>query len=145
MGVRQSLAILSAVALLAGCATSGGGQSTSAPEPVIVHVTADEFSISSDRTSFEVGTPYEFQVVNNGKIAHEVMLMPVMSGEGMSMDDMDEVALGIAEEEELVPGATVTFDVTFDASAVGKSLELACHLPSHYEANMRLPITVTGA
>lgn len=145
MGVRQSLAILSAIALMAGCSSSSGGQPSSASEPVVVHVTATEFSISADRTSFEVGTPYEFQVVNTGKIAHEVMLMPVMSGDGMTMEEMDEVALGIAEEEELVPGATVTFDVTFDASVVGKTLEFACHLPGHYEADMRLPITVTAA
>lgn len=150
MSMRKPVVLVPVALLLAACSgsTAAGPSASAGPsapaDPVVVHVTGTEFAIESDRTAFQVGVPYEFEVTNEGTIAHEVMLMPVMSGEGMDMEQMDKVALGIAEEEDLVPGATVDFTVTFDEGDVGGSLEFACHVPGHYEAGMHLPITVTS-
>ena len=122
-------------------ATTGAAQ---ADAPVVVHVKADEFTITSDLTTFKAGTTYDFEVTNTGKVAHEVMLMPPVAAGKMTMDQMDGIALGIAEEEDLKPGTTVGFTYTFKDSDVGAPLEFACHIPGHYEAGMKLPVTVTS-
>jgi len=134
------LVVIPLTLLLAACGTTAADQPS---DDSVVHVTANEFGIESDQTSFKAGVPYEFVVTNDGDIAHEVMLMPVMSGDGMTMEQMDELALGMVEEEELVPGATVTFTATFGPDDVGAQLEFACHIVGHYDAGMHLPITVT--
>jgi len=46
------------------------------------------------------------------------------------------------EADELTPGATKSFDYTFNETAPAGTLEFACHIPGHYEAGMNLPITV---
>jgi hypothetical protein len=41
--------------------------------------------------------------------------------------------------------AIKSFDYTFNQSMMGQmeqNFEFACHLPGHYEAGMRLPITI---
>ena len=67
---------------------------------------------------------------------------PMMAGTEMSMEEMDEMALAVAEEDDLPPGASYTLDYTFTESAPTGSLEFSCHIPGHYEAGMLLPITV---
>ena len=125
-----------AVLLLTAC----GAQSNSNE----VTITLTDFGMESSRTSFEVGVPYHFTVTNNGAINHEIMLMaPMMEGEmGMTMDEMDEMALAMIEGDELPPGATKTLDYTFTEPAPTGTLEFACHIEGHYVAGMKLPITV---
>ncbi len=115
-------------------------------EAVTVHVTATEFGFTSDVTTFKVGVPYHFVVVDDGQIEHEMMVIDrsmEMPGD-MDMDAMHHMALGLVDEEELQPGVTGETDVVFSADDVGKPFELACHLPGHYEAGMHLDITITG-
>ncbi|HDH24606.1 MAG TPA: hypothetical protein ENH00_00225 [Actinobacteria bacterium] len=97
-------------------------------------------TITSDLTTFKVGVPYRFEVTNEGAIAHEVML--VQPTDSTDMEAIDELALGMVEAEDLVPGATESFDYTFTKADLAGPLELACHVPGHYEAGMFLPITV---
>jgi len=58
------------------------------------------------------------------------------------MEAMDEMALAMIEEDELPSGATKTLDYTFTEPAPDGTLEFVCHVEGHYEAGMRLPITV---
>jgi len=58
------------------------------------------------------------------------------------MGQFDEMALVMIEADEMTPGKTMSFDYTFTEPAPAGSLEFACHTPSHYEAGMKLPITV---
>jgi len=60
----------------------------------------------------------------------------------MDMEAMDEMALAMIEEDELTPGATKTLDYTFTEPASTGDLEFVCHVEGHYEAGMKLPITV---
>jgi uncharacterized cupredoxin-like copper-binding protein len=90
------------------------------PAPVDVSVTLAEFSIQSSLAVFHVGVPYHFIITNNGKIAHE-----------LNVANLDA--------RSAAPGATVTLDLTFPNQA---QAEFACHLPSHYQAGMKLPVTV---
>ena len=127
-----------AVLFLAAC----GAQSNSND----VTVTLTDFGIESSRTSFEVGVPYHFTVTNNGAVNHEIMIMAPLTEDqmsmNMSMDQMDEMALAMIEEDELTPGATKTLDYTFTEPAPAGTLEFACHVEGHYVAGMKLPITV---
>jgi uncharacterized cupredoxin-like copper-binding protein len=107
-----------------------------------VPVTLSDFKVSSSTTTFSAGTPYHFVVTNNGKTVHELMVLPSMEGMGsMSMDDMHKQSLAMIDS--IAPGESKTVNITFPSSSVGSSLELACHLPGHYEAGMKLPITVS--
>jgi len=135
---KKLLAVLFvAVLLLTAC---GGGNSNE------VKVTLTDFGIESSRTSFEVGVPYHFVVTNNGAVNHEIMIMAPLSEEQMMMDmdmeAMDEMALAMIEEDELTPGTTKTLDYTFTEPAATGDLEFVCHVEGHYEAGMKLPITV---
>lgn len=116
--------------------TASGGSRTT------VQVTESEYTIASSVTSFAPGTPYHFVVTNKGQTAHEFMIMPKSEGamNGMSMHDMDKIALAMIET--LAPGETKTVDFTFPSSAAGSHPELACYLPGHYEAGMKLGVTV---
>ena len=126
--------------VLAAC--GGSNTSTTPSGPQEVQVTLSEYKITSSMTTFTPGTPYHFVVTNQGKVAHEFMIMPMgMNMSGMSMDDMHRAALYMVDNVN--PGETKTFDYTFPSSPGGQSLEFACHLPGHYEAGMRLPLTIS--
>lgn len=125
------------ILLLTAC---GGGNSNE------VKITLTDFGIESSRTSFEVGVPYHFVVTNNGKIEHEIMFMAPMTkeqmGMNMDMEEMDKMALTHIEAEELQPSMTAEMDYTFTQPAPEGTLEFSCHIAGHYEAGMKLPITV---
>jgi uncharacterized cupredoxin-like copper-binding protein len=117
------------------------GGSTAPSGPQQEQVTLSEFKITSSVTAFSRGASYHFVVTNNGKIAHEFMIMPMgMSMEHMSMDEMHKIVLYMFDN--VAPGETKTFDYTLNQSTVGQNFEFACSLPGHYEAGMRLPIIV---
>lgn len=120
--------------------TACGGSSSSAGSQN-VPVTLSDFKVSAPTTTFSAGTPYHFVVTNNGMMTHEFMIFPSMAGMGsMSMDDMHKQSLVMIDS--IAPGESKAVDVTFPSSSIGSSLELACHLPGHYEAGMKLPITI---
>ena len=72
------------------------------------------------------------------------MIMPPLAEDEMAMDmgELDAMALAMIEASELPTGATASFDYTFTEAASAGVLEFACHTPGHYEAGMKLPITV---
>jgi uncharacterized cupredoxin-like copper-binding protein len=108
-----------------------------------VSVTLADFKIASSQTAFKTGTTYHFVVTNTGQTNHELMVMPPMSDDGMSMDEMDKMALYHISQSDLPPGATKSFDLTFNNPAAAGQLELACHVGSHYKVGMHESITVT--
>jgi uncharacterized cupredoxin-like copper-binding protein len=109
---------------------------------VTVKITANEFGFQSSLTNFKVGVPYHFEVTNTGKVAHEIMLVKPIAAGMMDMEAMDQMALAHIEDADLQPGTTQSFDYTFTEAAPAGQLEFSCHLPGHYEAGMKLPITV---
>lgn len=118
------------------------GTSTGNAMMTTVQVRETEYSIAASVTSFTPGTTYHFVVTNEGKTAHEFMILPKSEGSmgGMPMGDMDTMAL--ASISHLGPGETKTLDYTFPQSAVDSHPEFACYLPGHYEAGMKLGIAV---
>ena len=140
MFTSKKLFVVLTIAILVLTACGSQGNSTE------VKITLTEFGIESSQTSFEVGVPYHFVVTNNGAVEHEMMVMPPLTkdqvGMGMSMNQMDEMALAMVEASDLQPGKTASFDYTFTEPAPAGTIEFACHTPGHYEAGMKLPITV---
>ena len=124
-----------------GGQNSGGANGTPAGT---VSITLSDFKIEASQTSFQVGKSYHFIVTNSSKstVNHELMLIVPMSGDGMSMDEMDKMALYAISQQDLPPGASKSFDYTFTKSAGAGELELACHVGSHYQLGMHTPITV---
>jgi len=135
----KALSLVGSVGLLVA-ACGGAGSSNE------VRITATEepgrMSFTSDVTSFTVGETYHFVVENTGALPHEFMIIQPLEPGTMGMEEMDEMAMYVVEEEELSAGATFEFDYTFPAEAAGQPLEFACYLPGHYEAGMHLPIIV---
>jgi uncharacterized cupredoxin-like copper-binding protein len=125
-----------------GCGRDGITTSSGSPTGTRdVQVTLTDFKVSSSMTTFSAGTPYHFVVKNDGKTAHEFMVMQPMAMGNMPMGQMDKMAY--TSIGTLNPGEIKSVDYTFASSVAGKSIEFSCHLPGHYEAGMKLPITVT--
>jgi uncharacterized cupredoxin-like copper-binding protein len=128
--------LLLATMVLSACGGSSGPQS-----PVTVTVTLTEFKITSSLETFQVNVPYHFVVTNQGSVEHEFYIMPPESAQ-ITQDQVKQDALAGIPAAQLQPGQTATLDYTFTKAAPPGTLELACHLPGHYEAGMDLPITV---
>jgi uncharacterized cupredoxin-like copper-binding protein len=126
------------VLAMTGCGAKTAAASK-ASGPTTVTITLTEFKITSSLTTFTVGTPYHFVVTNGGQAQHELMVMPAAKGTA-SEDERD--AAELFEISELDPGQTGAKDFTFTSTAPAGVLEMACHVPGHYESNMRLPIVV---
>lgn len=123
---------------LAGCGAKAAANPIS-KGPTTVTITVTEFKITSSLTTFTVGTPYHFVVTNNGQVQHEVMSMPVAKG---TASETERDASKLFEVADIDPGTTKSADYTFTVAAPAGTLEFACHVPGHYESNMRLPIVV---
>ena len=100
-----------------------------------VRVTLTEFSIQTSTQVLHPGVPYRMVVTNRGQVNHELRIAPPGAqggpGEIASMDEMT-----------LQPGTAHAMDVIVPEAAVSTGLEVACHLPGHYEFGMHLAIRV---
>jgi uncharacterized cupredoxin-like copper-binding protein len=136
MKTMALLVILGAL-LLSACGSNN---------PQKVEVSLTEFGIESSTTTFEAGQRYFFEITNEGVLAHEFAVSEPVGDMGMADHEMGgadhdmSMALLHIGEDKLAPGSTVTIEFTFTNAA--DSLELACHLPGHYEAGMFTAITV---
>lgn len=141
--MKQFLGLFGACLLfLTLFAACGGGGNAAPAGSIPVHVTETDFHIASSVTTFSPGKTYDFEVTNQSQDTHEFMIMPG-SADGMngkSMGSMDKMAL--ASIAMINPGQTATLKYTIPASAAGSHIEFACYFPGHYEAGMKLPVTV---
>jgi uncharacterized cupredoxin-like copper-binding protein len=140
---HRFIAIVSSLVIviaLAGCAAA---TPTPPAEPERVEVTLTEFGVEASQTEFEAGQPYEFVITNEGAINHEFRLIPTSSDHGHS-DEEHDTALLVVPENELEVGETVTVNYTFTDEAAHSEIEISCHIAGHYEAGMKLPISVSN-
>jgi uncharacterized cupredoxin-like copper-binding protein len=131
---HRLLIVAAGVALFAtACSPSTGSGGSGGGGGTAVNVTATEFKFEAAPATFPAGQPIRITVKNSGTVEHEWDLMPV--GE---MDHSKSLAM--IPSTELKAGATVSR--TFTVPNKG-NYEFACHLPGHYEAGMKLPVTVS--
>jgi uncharacterized cupredoxin-like copper-binding protein len=140
---RTKVVLILAVVLgsFAGCGYVSSVPPSGSGSVQTVRVTLADFKIHSSLTTFKVGTTYHFVVKNSGHTDHEWMLAPPMMS-NMPMEQMHNMAL--MHVDMVHPGQTETMDYTFHQMPMTQqgSLEMACHFTGHYEAGMKLPITV---
>ncbi len=150
VGQRMRIASLLVLAafLLAACgssssasATPTAGAAAGGGQAVTVNVTLTDFHVQSSLTTFKVGTPYHFVVVNKGAVAHEFDIVPPEPGSTAHAQIVKD-ALAMLDSSKLAPGGTATLDYTFTQAAASGKLQLACHVPGHYDQGMHQDITV---
>jgi len=122
-----------ALAACGGGSGSGGGQT--------VNVTLSEMKVQSSLTTFSPGVVYHFAVSNKGTMPHEFLIMAPTTDQA-SVAAQRQLALVSIASSDLQPGTTKTVDYTFTKAYPDGSLEMACHLPGHYEAGMHTSIAV---
>ena len=134
-GTLAMLTLLSVA--LVGCSgssdTQSGQRDVGGKQPVKVIVRLSDFHIQSSLIDFEKGVPYHFVVKNDGKVPHEFMVMQPMQPKQlgkMTMSQMDKIAIGHIEEEDLAPGKTAEMDLTFEGPLLREHLSSPVTLPA---------------
>ena len=133
------LFLLSLASLLGACGETTGGSVSTTTAPQEVRITMGEMYIKSAVTTFKVGQPYKFVLINEGKAIHEFVIVPPRNG-SQSHEDMDKVAL--LHEDELGAGQSKTVNFAFKQPAPSGTLEFECSYPGHYEEGMHIPVVV---
>jgi uncharacterized cupredoxin-like copper-binding protein len=118
--------------------TSGPIEQAAISGSIEVKVTLVEFRIHSSVTVFHANTHYYFVVSNVGHDIHEFMIMPDKP-DGSPLPSDEQYKGMLIELEPILPGSTWTTNFTFKTA--GK-YEIACQMGRHYQAGMRLPISV---
>ena len=108
---------------------------------VRVSVSLAEFTITSSVKTFHAGIPYYFTIANRGHVVHEFTILPDKP-DGTPLPVASQYENKIIEIEQIAPGTTMTVNLTFSPSIVGR-YEIACMMRGHYLAGMRLPIVIT--
>jgi uncharacterized cupredoxin-like copper-binding protein len=120
--------------------TSGPVEQAAVPGSIEVKVTLVEFHIHSSVTVFHANTHYYFVVSNAGHDIHEFMIMPDKP-DGSPLPPDEQFKGMLIEIEPILPGSTWTSNFTFRNAG---RFEIACQMGRHYQAGMRLPITVNN-
>jgi uncharacterized cupredoxin-like copper-binding protein len=124
-------------------ASGSSSQASSGAGGTEVDVTLADNTIQSSLTTFKVGVPYRFVIINNGNHLHNFNINTPVDKAG-SMDAALSSALLTVTQDKLPIGGGTTVTYTFPASAVGQDLEFSCLIRRHYEDGMRLAIKVTN-
>ena len=138
--------VVTGLLLATACGTDAPGtgtQAASAGGDTEVDVTLADNTIQSSLTTFKVGVPYRFVIINNGNHLHNFNISTPVDKAG-SLDAALNSALLSVPQDKLPIGGGTTVTYTFPASAAGQDLEFSCLIRRHYEDGMRLAITVTN-
>lgn len=147
---RIALAVGALALSLAAC---GGGHeghgaaSSAAPSGALQTVAIEMKDIAFTQKTLEIaaGSTVQFEFTNHGAIPHDAFVgdadeqqehadeMASMASSGMDDHSMHHDALTLA------PGEKGTLRHTFDTPG---TYEIGCHQPGHYEAGMKVLITV---
>jgi uncharacterized cupredoxin-like copper-binding protein len=151
MRISPTLAV-TAVAVAVLAAACGGddrtGSATSSEDVRTVEVDMVDIAFEPNALEVRRGETVRFVFTNTGEIAHDAVL-----GDAEAQAD-HEAEMRQAEEEghggghgegaedaiTVEPGATGELTHTFDEAG---SLEIGCHQPGHYDAGMRIDITIS--
>jgi uncharacterized cupredoxin-like copper-binding protein len=131
--------------LLAAACGGAAPAATQAPSASVsgteVDVTLEDNTIESTLTTFQVGVPYTFVIINTGRHAHNFNISQPVSVAG-SLDAALQTALVAVPQQELGPGETATAQLTFPEAAMAQQWEFSCLIRRHYDDGMRLAITI---
>lgn len=116
-------------------------------EPRVVEVTMADIRFEPGTIEVQRGETIRFRFTNDGAIPHDAFV-----GTAAEQDDHEAEMAAAAEQGEgghdhggdmnavtVQPGDTQTITHTFDEAG---ELEIGCHQPGHYDAGMKVSITV---
>lgn len=107
-----------------------------AAAPIDVQVTLSEFKIEASPASVPANRLIKFTVTNKGTLEHEMVVEP----KGANDKALEGKSGAPAEADNIAVGQTKTLEWTFTEPG---ELQLACHVPGHYDAGMVTNFTVT--
>jgi uncharacterized cupredoxin-like copper-binding protein len=107
--------------------------------PKVVRIVMGEMYFKPEMTTFKVGQPYQFLLVNEGKMEHEFTIAPPRKA---GQTEKDEDAVSLLDTDNLKAGETRSVDFTFKEPAPADKLEFECSYPNHYEMGMHTSIVV---
>jgi uncharacterized cupredoxin-like copper-binding protein len=81
---------------------------------------------------------YQYTRRNEGQKLHEFTIAKKVPGGNQG----DRDAASVKDVDDIQPGQTSTFDLTFKEPAPSVGMEFECSYPGHYEMGMHLDITV---
>jgi uncharacterized cupredoxin-like copper-binding protein len=139
MRVVLALALL----LASGCANATSGQSGSDDE---IEITMRDSRFDPSNVTVERDETVTFRFVNRGSLEHEALIgsSKEQRAHERAMNDDEDASDhgGHAGDEHLVtvkPGKSATLEHRF--TETGTTL-IGCHVPGHYDAGMKLKVTV---
>ncbi|MDQ6910097.1 MAG: plastocyanin/azurin family copper-binding protein [Actinomycetota bacterium] len=153
--MRRIGIVLGMSALLAACGGGSGGMdmgdgaqsgaSTSAPAGTIrVNVAMRDIAFVPDKVEMKKGSTATFIFKNEGKVAHDAFI----GQEKAQADHEKEMGGGGGAPQGMQSGNAVTLEpgktgeLTYTFNDAGVTT-IGCHQPGHYEAGMRMAVTVT--
>ncbi len=108
-----------------------------------IKITAQDIKYDQSEILVKAGETVKFVVTNAGKLKHEFIIGS--SDEQRQHAEMMKQMPGMVHEDAntltLEPGETKSLVWQFTKTG---ALEIACHVPGHYEAGMRGKVTVTN-
>jgi hypothetical protein len=133
---RHIILVMFTILLAAGALTSCSKPGAAVPQNADVNVTITDAGITAAQTAFLSGVRYHFTVTNHGTHEHELSI---------ERTDMQQMAMGgmngMATSGNIVPGATRTFDYTFDAAAKQQDLEFGCYYQGHQDLRLHIQVS----
>ena len=133
---RHIMFVAVMVILVAGALISCSKPVASPPGDGNVNVTITDSGITAAQTTFLSGVHYHFTVANHGSHEHELSI---------ERTDMQQIAMGgmngMATSGNIAPGATATFDYTFDAAARQQDLQLGCYYQGHQDLRLHIQVS----
>ena len=122
--------------------TNVGGETTAAGSKT-VEIAMEDIKFDQSTLTVEAGEAIEFRFVNDGKIAHDAFIGDVGAQleHAVEMAEMDGASEHSVEEAAIVlqPGESGELSYTFSEPG---AYQVGCHQPGHYEAGMKIDVTV---
>lgn len=119
-------------------ASADPNRDTLGPEPVTVVIDIEHSEFVPASIPVAEGTTVRFVVVNNDPINHELIVGP-QAVHDRHRDGAEREHGAVAGEVSVPPLERRVTTYTFDEPG---TIEMACHLPSHYDYGMRGTVKV---
>ena len=153
--MKKNLIPVALGAALLGAACGSGGHTThdatASSSGRIENIDMTDIAYSSTSLTASKGETVTFHFTNKGKIVHEAIIgdhatqeahaKEMSSSSGMGASDMSHgMDHGGSDALTLDAGHSADLTYTFDKTG---TIIIGCHEPGHYEAGMKITITVT--
>ena len=130
---KSLISVLLVSLILAAC--GGGGPSTS------LRTTMTDFAFTPNAFTVPAGEEITLNIVNNGAVVHNFVIMQSGASAGASWDDDDQANV-YWEERDITPGGELS--VTFTAPAEPGEYQIVCRTLGHIASGMIGKLTVVA-